>query len=91
MDLDVKYSYRMLLYARGGHFRDWVCGISATGKGVQLRFLHGTSMADPAGLLRAGTSTLKTIDYASIDGVDPAIATAYVKEAVARHDDATSG
>jgi hypothetical protein len=83
-DLAPRYAYRMLLYALPGQPRSrWVCGISTSSKAVHLRFLFGTSMPDPRGILRGGTSTLMSIDYASLDEVDPAVATAYVHDALA--------
>ena len=78
-------AYRMLLYGPEAHRREWTCAIGVSTKAVNLRFLHGTSMADPAGLMRPGTSTLKTIDYRTPDEVDPAIVTAYVREALSLH------
>jgi hypothetical protein len=83
-DLVPRYAYRMLLYSLPGQPRSrWVCGISTSSKAVHLRFLFGTRMPDPRGILRGGTSTLMSIDYASVDDVDPAVASAYVKHALA--------
>ncbi len=42
-------------------------------------------MDDPRGILRAGTSVLKTWDFAFDEGVDKAGVGDYVWEAVARH------
>lgn len=83
-DLGSRYAYRMLLYSPPGWPRSrWLCGISTSSKRVHLRFLFGTSLPDPKGLLRGGTSTLMSIDYASLDDLDAATATAYVRDAIA--------
>ena len=42
---------------------------------------------DKRGVLRAGSSVLKTWDFDFDDVVDPAAVGAYVAEAVARHED----
>ena len=81
----------MLLYGRNGDFRRWVCGISTSSKAAQLRFLFGTSMSDPQRVLRGGTSTLMSIDYPTLDDLDPAVATAYVRDALAVHASASGG
>jgi hypothetical protein len=84
---DVAVKYRILMYALRGDWRTWVCAIDATRKGVCLRFLYGVLLDDTRGVLRAGSSVLKTWDFAFDDVVDPAAVGAYVAEAVARHDD----
>jgi hypothetical protein len=83
-DLDVRIYYRMLTYAVAGDFHRWICAIDASGKVVRLRFLFGTRLHDPRGVLRAGTSHLATIDIASVDAVDTAFIADLVTEAVAR-------
>ena len=83
-DLEARYAYRMLLYSPPGWPRSrWLCGIGTSTHRVHLRFLFGTSLPDPKGILRGGTSTLMSIDYASLDDIDPALATAYVRDAIA--------
>jgi hypothetical protein len=77
--------YRMLMYARGSRKREWICAIGTSSKAAHLRFLHGDLLDDPAGVLRAGTSTLKTIDVTSAEHVDRDLVIAYVREAVAKH------
>jgi hypothetical protein len=84
---DVAIKYRLLMYALHGDWRAWVCAIDARKKSVCLRFLYGVMLDDPHGVLRAGTSVLKTWDFALDDVVDPAAVGAYVTEAVARYDD----
>jgi hypothetical protein len=62
-----------------------VCAIQAAKKGVCLRFLYGVLQDDPRGVLRAGTSVLKTWDLGFEDVVDPAAVGAYVTQAVGRY------
>jgi hypothetical protein len=82
-ELEARFAYRMLLYSPPGWPRSrWLCGISTSTKRVHLRFLSGTSLPDPKGILRGGTSTLMSIDYASFDELEPATATAYVRDAL---------
>ncbi len=85
-ELDVAIKYRMLMYTLNGDWRHWVCAVSQTKDAVNLRFLYGVGLGDPAGVLRAGTSTLMTVDFASMDDFDPAMATSYVAEAVGIHE-----
>lgn len=86
-DLEPAIKYRILMYALAGDFRSWVCAIDARKNAVCLRFLFGALLDDPRGVLRPGTSSLKTIDYASLDQVDAGLVADYVAEAVARHDE----
>jgi hypothetical protein len=83
---DVAVKYGMLMYTLGGNWRTWVCAIGATNKGIALRFLYGVLLDDPRGILRAGSSVLKTWDFVVGDVVEPAAVGAYVVDAVARHD-----
>lgn len=85
-DFDVDVKYRMLMYALNKDWRHWVIAISQMKKAVNVRFLWGVLLDDPAHLLRAGTSHLMTLDFASADEFDPALVTAYVKEAVEKYD-----
>jgi hypothetical protein len=83
-ELEPRYAYRMLLYSPPGWPRSrWLCGISTSTQRVHLRFLYGTTMPDPKGILRGGTSTLMSIDYASLDDLDATTATEYVRAALA--------
>ena len=84
-DLDCKFTYRMLVYTFDARWHDWVVAIGVTSKAVNLRFLYGQRLDDPAGLLRHGSTTAGVIDFASADEVDASLVTAYVREAVARH------
>jgi hypothetical protein len=86
-DFDVAIKYKILMYALHGDWRTWVCAIDATKKGVSLRFLYGVLLDDHRGVLRAGSSVLKTWDFALDDVIDPAAIGAYVAEAVVRYDD----
>lgn len=83
--LESRISYRMLTYTLGKDRRAWVCAIGTTKSAVCLRFLFGTFLSDPGKLLRPGTSTLSTIDYAALEQVDAAVVAEYVTEAVAHH------
>ena len=67
--LDVAIKYRILTYALRGDWRTWVCAVQVTKNGVCLRFLYGVLLDDPRGVLRAGTSVLKTWDMAFDDVV----------------------
>ena len=82
---DVAIKYGLLMYALDGDWRTWVCAVGATKAGVGLRFLYGVILDDPMGVLRAGSSVLKTWDFGFDDVVDPAAVGAYVNEAVTRH------
>ena len=84
---DVAIKYRILMYALHGDWRTWVCAIDASRKSVGLRFLYGVLLDDPRRVLRAGSSVLKTWDFALDQVVDRAAVGAYVREAVARYDD----
>jgi len=84
-DFDRKVTYQMLVYTFGQRWHDWVVAIGVSRKAVNLRFLYGQRLDDPAGLLRAGSTTAAVIDYASADQVDGDLVTAYVREAVANH------
>ena len=86
-EFDVTIKYRILMYALHGDWRTWVCAIDATKMGVGLRFLYGVLLDDSRGVLRAGSSVLKTWDFALDDVVNAAAVGAYVAEAVARYDD----
>jgi hypothetical protein len=84
-DLDVAVKYKMLMYSLRGDWRTWVCAIGTSTRNVSLRFLFGVLLDDPRRLLRAGSSVLKTWDFAFGDVVDPAAVGAYVSDAVARY------
>jgi len=82
---DCKVTYQMLVYTYAAKWHDWVVAIGVSKKAVNLRFLYGQRLADPSGLLRPGSTTAAVIDYPSADTVDPALVTAYVREAAALH------
>ena len=83
-DFYTHISYRMLTYALAGDFRHWICAIGVIKKAVCLRFLFGALLEDPRGVLRAGTSILRTMDFFSLDEVDAQLVTDYVNEAVSK-------
>jgi hypothetical protein len=82
---DRRFTYRMLVYTLDARWHHWVVAISVGSKAVSLRFLFGQSLADPAGVLRPGSTTAAFMDVTSADEVDAALIAAYVTEAVARH------
>ena len=84
-DLASTVKYKILMYALGGDWRTWVCAIDATKKGVSLRFLYGVILDDSRGMLRAGSSVLKTWDFAFDDPIDPEAVASYVADAIARY------
>ena len=86
-ELDVAIKYRILMYSLRRDWRTWVCAIDASKKNVHLRFLYGVLLDDPRGILRAGSSVLKTWDFGFDEAVDEAGVGAYVAEAVARYDE----
>jgi len=81
----VAINYRMLMYSLGGDFHTWICAIGRTTKGVSLRFLFGVLLDDPHHKLRAGSSVLKTWDFALDDPVHAEAVSTYVAEAVAKY------
>lgn len=84
-ELEVTVKYKILMYALHGDWRTWVCAVDVTGKGVWLRFLYGVLLDDPRGVLRAGSSVLKTWDLGFDDEIDPVAVRAYVDEAVEKY------
>lgn len=85
-DLVPAVKYRILMYARNGDYRAWVCAIDAHPRAaVGLRFLFGALLDDPGGVLRPGTSSLSTLDVAGLAAIDASLVTGFVREAVARH------
>ena len=84
-DFDCKVTYKMLVYTYDAKWHRWVVAIGVSSNVVNLRFLHGRSLDDPAGLLRPGSTTAAQIDFASVEDVDAAVVTAYVREAAAKH------
>lgn len=81
----VAVKYKILMYALPGDWRHWVCAISANRGGSALRFLYGVLLDDPRGVLRPGSSTLMTWDFAAGDVVDAAAVGGYVREALDKH------
>lgn len=82
---DCKVTYQMLVYTFDARWHDWVVAVGVSKKAVNLRFLYGQRLSDPAGLLRRGSTTAAVVDYPSADAVEPALVTAYVMEATALH------
>jgi hypothetical protein len=84
-ELERRFTYGMLLYTLDARWRDWIAAIGVSKSTVNLRFLHGDRLDDPAGRLRPGSSTLMTIDYTAADEVDADLVAGYVREAVEKH------
>ncbi len=82
---DCKVTYKMLVYTFDQRWHHWVVAIGVSTSVVNLRFLHGKALDDPAGILRAGSTTAAQADFAAAADVDAELVTAYVREAVARH------
>ena len=82
---DCKVTYRMLVYTFGRRWHQWVVAIGVSRAKVNLRFLYGTELDDPAGILRAGTSTASQADFSATEDVDADLVSAYVREAVEKH------
>lgn len=82
---DVAIKYGMLMYGLNADWGTWVCAIGTSNKSVALRFLFGVLLDDPRRVLRAGSSVLKTWDFAFDDVVDQEAVGAYVAEAAARY------
>ena len=80
--LEQRFTYQMLVYTLDDRWRDWIVAIGVSKATVNLRFLHGDRLDDPGGLLRAGSSTLMTIDFSWPDEVDADLVRDYVREAV---------
>lgn len=85
-ELDVAIKYRILMYSINADWRTWVVSINAVKNRVGLQFLYGVLLDDPLSVLRAGTSVLMTWDFAFDASVDADAVSAYVSEAVAKHD-----
>lgn len=84
-ELDCKVTYGMLVYTFAQRWHQWVVAIGVSKASVNLRFLYATELADPAGVLRMGTSTAGQWDFATVGDVDPDLVAAYVSEAIERH------
>jgi hypothetical protein len=84
--LAVAVKYRILMYAVPGDWRHWVCAISANRGGTSLRFLYGALLDDPLGVLRSGSSTLKTWDFGNDDEIPADAVGRYVRDALGRLD-----
>jgi len=80
----VAVKYKILMYAVPGDWRHWVCAISANRGGSSLRFLYGVLLDDPLGVLRSGSSTLKTWDFANDDEIPADAVGRYVRDALER-------
>jgi len=85
IDLDCKVTYKMLVYTFAQRWHEWVVAVGVSKATVNLRFLCGTELDDPAGILRVGTSTAAQADYQRAQDVDAELVAAYVREAAEKH------
>lgn len=83
--LNARVAYRMLVYSLGTDKARWVVAIDVRPAVVVVRFLWGTLLQDPRGVLRGGTSTLMNVDLPSPEALDPALITDLVTQAIARY------
>jgi len=86
-ELTPSIRYKILMYGLKGDYRNWVCALDITKKGPCLRFLYGNVLEDPQHRLRPGSTTMGTLDFKSIEEIDPVLVADYVKDAVAKHED----
>lgn len=82
-ELTPRVAYRILMYVVGSSHRSWVVAIDVHPKVPGVKFLQGVRLSDPAGVLRAGTSTLKTFDIKDPVALDRDALAGFVREAVA--------
>jgi hypothetical protein len=85
-ELESAIKYRMPTYTLDGRWRHWVVALSATKDAVNLRFLWGVLLDDPLGVLRPGTSTLMTWDFARGADVDADAVARYARDALDKRD-----
>jgi hypothetical protein len=86
--LSVAIKYNILLYAFAQDWQHWVVAIDAHPKpAIGLRFLWGVMLTDPRGVLRGGSSVLKTWDLKRGVTLDLDAIRAYVMEAASRYTD----
>jgi hypothetical protein len=82
-EFDVAIKYGLLMYAIDADWRHWIVAIDGHPKtGVGLRFLFGVMLTDERRVLRAGSSVLKTWDFATAAGIDAEAVGGYVAEAI---------
>ncbi len=82
---DCRHTYKMLVYTFAQRWHQWVVAVGVSKAAVNLRFLYGKELDDPAGILRPGSTTAATADFGGATDVDTDIVTAYVREAVRKH------
>ena len=83
---DIAIKYRMLMYTRGGDWRNWIIAVSQMKRAVNVRFLGGTLLDDPGGRLRYGTSHLETLDIPTLEAFDADVVTGYARQACRLYD-----
>jgi hypothetical protein len=85
-ELVAAIKYQILLYSYPGDTRHWVCAVNAKRDGSCLRFLYGVLLDDPLKVLRPGSATLMTWDFAAADPIDPGAVGDYVRAALGQYE-----
>jgi hypothetical protein len=83
--LEAAVKYRLLMYALGGDFYHWVCAIGPTKRTLSLRFLYGDLLDFGPLAARPGSTTMRTLDYTTVEEVDAPAVAHLVREAVGLH------
>ena len=87
VNLDCAIKWGQLTYANHGDFHHWICAVKFTRHFVGLTFHFGGLLADPAGVLIAGTSKFgRKIEYRHIDDVDARIILGFIHQALEKLD-----
>ncbi len=60
----------------------FVCGVFPLADRVQLAFELGARLPDPDGLLSGSGRTVRTLEFSSVEAVDPAVVTGFLDLAV---------
>jgi hypothetical protein len=82
-----RVAYGMLVYSLGTDKAAWIVALDVRPKAVVVRFLAGTLLDAPRGVLRGGTSTLMNLDLPAPDALDPILLDDLVRQAVAHYPD----
>ncbi|CAB4615396.1 unannotated protein [freshwater metagenome] len=81
--IDAAIKWKQYMYSFDSKWMAPLCMIDTTKKGIALRFLAGSEMADPLGVLRFGASDMGTWDIPLDSKVKASDITSYVKAALA--------
>ena len=80
---DAAIKWKQYMYAFDSKWMAPICTIDTTKKGIALRFMPGSGMADPLGVLRFGASSMGTWDIPFDSKFKASDITSYVKAALA--------